>query len=208
MMSFFRAARSLAGRFMAEHGDATRLLENILVDAYGTDEQLWAFREAFHENIHFPVDAFVIGQPVSLFDIDYDGNERRGLFSRCRLDNSEYEAARAFERLLKLDPRDSLTVAALHRDVCAGKSWHPLMTGSEPCRASPSIVTSCEKKFAILCPGQPEPPPSGPCRQGRLGASCPCAQEPPMPSGAKPMMTEPQLYFHTLAAIRARSRRG
>ena len=68
-----------------------KLIEEITVDAYGDDEQLWAFRQAFEDDVALPVDGFVIGEPVSLIAMDYDGNERRGLTARCRReDGSEY----------------------------------------------------------------------------------------------------------------------
>ena len=71
-----------------------RLLEEILTDAYGDDEQLWAFRQAFEGNIALPADAFVIGEPVSVIEVDYDGNERRGLTATCqREDGSEHVVA-------------------------------------------------------------------------------------------------------------------
>ena len=60
------------------------LLDEILTDAYGDDEQLWALRQAFEDAVPLPADAFVIGQPVSVVEIDYDGNTRRGLTARCR----------------------------------------------------------------------------------------------------------------------------
>ncbi len=31
-----------------------------------------------------PTDAFVIGEPVELVAIDYDGNSRRGITAKCR----------------------------------------------------------------------------------------------------------------------------
>ena len=38
-----------------------------------------------------PADAFVLGEPVTVLEIDYDGNERRGLTARCRReDGSEH----------------------------------------------------------------------------------------------------------------------
>jgi len=60
------------------------LIDEILTDAYGEDEQLWAFRQAFEDNVVLPADGFVIGQPVEVVEIDYDGNSRRGLTARCR----------------------------------------------------------------------------------------------------------------------------
>jgi hypothetical protein len=61
-----------------------KLIEEITVDAYGDDEQLWAFRQAFEDDVALPADGFVIGEPVSVIAVDYDGNERRGLTARCR----------------------------------------------------------------------------------------------------------------------------
>lgn len=60
------------------------LLEEILVDAYGDDEQLWAFREAISDSLQFPVEATVVGTPVIVDGVCHDGNERRGLVARCR----------------------------------------------------------------------------------------------------------------------------
>src|SRR5512139_991961 len=60
-----------------------RLIEEIIVDAYDDDGQLWAFRQAFEDNVAMPAEAFVVGEPVTVMTIDYDGNERRGLTARC-----------------------------------------------------------------------------------------------------------------------------
>ena len=62
----------------------TDLIEEIIVDAYGDDEQLWAFRQAFEDHVALPAEAFVVGEPVTVMTIDYDGNERRGLTARCQ----------------------------------------------------------------------------------------------------------------------------
>ncbi|HQL91389.1 MAG TPA: cytoplasmic protein [Syntrophales bacterium] len=71
-----------------------RLIEECTIDAYGDMEQLWAFRQVLEDNIDLPADAFVIGEPVSVTAIDYDGNERRGLTARCRReDGAEYVVA-------------------------------------------------------------------------------------------------------------------
>jgi hypothetical protein len=67
------------------------LIREITIDAYGNDETLWAFRQAFEDNVTLPADAFVIGEPVSVVEIDYDGNELRGLTAKCRReDGSEH----------------------------------------------------------------------------------------------------------------------
>jgi hypothetical protein len=67
-----------------ESPELDRLIEEIIVDAYGDDEQLWVFRQAFEDNVAMPAEAFVMGEPVTVMMIDYDGNERRGLTARCR----------------------------------------------------------------------------------------------------------------------------
>ena len=70
------------------------LVDEIVIDAYGDDEQLWAFRQAFEDEIALPADASLFGQPATVLEIDYDGNERRGLTARCRReDGSEHVIA-------------------------------------------------------------------------------------------------------------------
>jgi hypothetical protein len=74
--------------------DLDALIEEIIVDAYGEDEPLWAFRQAFEDNIGVPADGFVIGEPVSVIEFDYGGNERCGLTAKCRRsDGSEHVVA-------------------------------------------------------------------------------------------------------------------
>jgi hypothetical protein len=74
-----------------DFSELDKLIEEIVVDAYGEDEQLWAFRQVIEDEVTLPADGFVIGEPVSMLVIDYDGNERRGLTARCRReDGSEY----------------------------------------------------------------------------------------------------------------------
>jgi hypothetical protein len=64
--------------------DLDTLIDEIIVDANGEDEQLWAFRQAFEDALSRPADGFVIGEPVIVISFDYDGNERRRLTARCR----------------------------------------------------------------------------------------------------------------------------
>lgn len=42
-----------------------QLIDEITIDAYGDDEKLWAFRQAFEDDVNLPADGFVIGEPVS-----------------------------------------------------------------------------------------------------------------------------------------------
>jgi len=76
------------------------MIEEITVDAYGDDEILWAFRQAFEDNVELPADGFVIGEPVSVIMIDYDGNERVGLTARCRREDSSEHIVAVNEVLL------------------------------------------------------------------------------------------------------------
>lgn len=74
--------------------DLDQLVAEITTDAYGDDEQLWAFLQTIQDGIELPSEAFVIGEPVSLVAFDYDGNKRRGLVARClREDGSEHVVA-------------------------------------------------------------------------------------------------------------------
>lgn len=77
-----------------EDKDLDDLIEEITVDAYGDDEQLWAFRQVLEDEVGLPAAAFVIGAPVSVIEFDYDGNVRRGLTARCRSkDGAEHVVA-------------------------------------------------------------------------------------------------------------------
>jgi hypothetical protein len=78
-----------------ESSELDRLIDEIIVDAYGDDEQLWAFRQAFEDNVVLPAEAFVVGEPVTVMTIDYDGNERRGLTARCRREEGVEQAIAA-----------------------------------------------------------------------------------------------------------------
>lgn len=88
------------------------LLEDILVDAYGDDEQLWALREASSDGVQFPVDASVVGQPVVVDGVEYEGNERRGLVARCRRDDGRsFRIGLADLRFAKANPADRYLAA-------------------------------------------------------------------------------------------------
>ena len=110
----------------SENGEIRALREQILVDAYGEDEQLWPFLQALQDNVVLPADAFVIGEPVSIVKIDYHGNMLRGLTAAClRDDDTEHivslaevrfpegsEAARhvaAYRMWLGIDPNSGGT---------------------------------------------------------------------------------------------------
>jgi hypothetical protein len=72
------------------------LIEEITTDAYGEDEQLWAFRQAFEDSVTLPAEGAVVGEPVLVIAFDYDGNERRGLTAKVRrADGREHVVAAA-----------------------------------------------------------------------------------------------------------------
>lgn len=54
------------------------MIERITVDAYG-DEGYWSFLQAFADEVDFPFAATVVGTPVRVVGVDFDGDERRGL---------------------------------------------------------------------------------------------------------------------------------
>lgn len=112
--------------------DLSRLIEEITIDANGDDEKLEAFRQAFEDNVSMPCDGFVIGEPVSIIEFDYDGNERRGLTVKCqRADGSEHVVAAldvvvsgassasryfaAYRRWLGIDPFPPVVTGSPHR---------------------------------------------------------------------------------------------
>ena len=71
-----------------------KLIEDIIVDAYGEDEQLWAFRQVIEDEVPMPAEGAVIGETVQVTKIDYDGNPQRGLRASCRKPGGKtYEVA-------------------------------------------------------------------------------------------------------------------
>ncbi len=61
------------------------LIEQITVDVYGA-EGYWSFRQAFEDHIDFPISARVVGTEVHIVEIDFDGDERRGLTATVERD--------------------------------------------------------------------------------------------------------------------------
>ncbi|MBI5544614.1 MAG: cytoplasmic protein [Deltaproteobacteria bacterium] len=62
----------------------SKLLERITGDTESDDEALWALAETVAGEVTTPTDAFVVGEPVQITAIDYDGNPRAGLLATCR----------------------------------------------------------------------------------------------------------------------------
>lgn len=79
---------------MKPDDDIDMLVQDITVDSYGPDEQLWAFLTAFQDGVALPARGTVIGEPVTIVLIDYKGNEQKGLLATIqKTDGKEYEIA-------------------------------------------------------------------------------------------------------------------
>jgi hypothetical protein len=86
-------------------GDAVdELIEKITVDTYGVDEQLWSFRQAFEDTARFPFRGTVVGAPIDVVAVEYDGDEHGGLIAGCERSDERHAVA-----LLDVVPDDSLS---------------------------------------------------------------------------------------------------
>ena len=119
------------------NGELDALIDEIIVDAEGDDEQLWALRQGLEDELELPQEAFVIGEAVTVLSIDYEGNERRGLTARCRREEgTEYQVA-ACDLFF---PRG--TMAA--RCIAAYRRWlgiEPYAQGKVPANRKPQKAT-------------------------------------------------------------------
>jgi hypothetical protein len=110
--------------------DVDELIRQITDEAHGDDEQLWAFRQAFEDHVTLPADGLVVGEPVSVTQIDYQGNARRGLVARCRrADGSEHVVAASDVAFAE--------GSAGARHVAAYRKW----LGLEPYPLPPGVTT-------------------------------------------------------------------
>lgn len=91
------------------------LINEITTDANGEDEQLWAFRQAFEDDVAVPCDANVIGEPVRVLKFDYDGNERRGLTAVCRRADGTKHVVVASEVVIPLSTQGGRHLAAYRK---------------------------------------------------------------------------------------------
>jgi hypothetical protein len=72
------------------------LIDEILTDAYGDEEQRWAFLQALTDNVKTPCAATIAGQSIRVTRFDYGGNDRVGLTAKCRrTDGAKYSMAAA-----------------------------------------------------------------------------------------------------------------
>ncbi len=61
-----------------------KIIKQVTADAEGDDGVFRAFLQTVKNHVKLPAEGFVVGEPVSVTALDYDGNERRGLTARCR----------------------------------------------------------------------------------------------------------------------------
>ena len=67
---------------MSTADDLERVLDVILVDCYGEDEEYSAFLTVLAEEIELPTAASLLGAPVTVTRLDYQ-DSARGLVARC-----------------------------------------------------------------------------------------------------------------------------
>jgi Calcium binding len=93
------------------------LIEEVIVDAYGDAEQLSAFSQWFEDTASFPFQATVVGAEVEILEVDFAGDERRGLVARFSREGEKYLVS-----LLDVAPAASITTetAAL---LAAYRRW-------------------------------------------------------------------------------------
>lgn len=91
------------------------LIDAITANANGGDEQLWAFRQAFEDNVTVPCAAMLAGVPVEVLKFDYDGNARRGLIAQCRGADGLKHAVAAFDVVIPLAQQAGRYLVAYRR---------------------------------------------------------------------------------------------
>jgi hypothetical protein len=92
------------------------LIEEVTVDAYGPDEQLWAFRQAFEDTADLPFAGRVVGVAVLVDQVDYEGDDRRGLVAICQRDGQQHTVSLLDVRLAEpVTPATAQLVAAYRR---------------------------------------------------------------------------------------------
>jgi hypothetical protein len=67
------------------------LIEEITVDCYNEDEELGGFLTYLEEALEQPVEATVMGVPVTLVGVDSPDGPLQGLVATCRRDGDDYQ---------------------------------------------------------------------------------------------------------------------
>ena len=88
------------------------IIDEFTAEAGTDDERICNFQQAMQTHIWLPCDGSVIGEPVTVIEFLYDGNQRRAVTARCRRsDGREYEVA-ASDVLIPAAIRGSQYLAA------------------------------------------------------------------------------------------------
>jgi hypothetical protein len=61
-----------------------QLIDRVIVDAFGVDEQLSSFCQVFLDEVDVPHPAVILAMEIEVLGFDYPADERRGLVARCR----------------------------------------------------------------------------------------------------------------------------
>ena len=143
----------------AHSASLNELIDEITVDAYGEDEQLWAFRQAFEDSIEVPCESTVVGVPVRVLKFDYDGNERRGLTATCRRDDGTKYVVAASEVVMSPSTlgrrylaayRKWMGLAPVKRDV-RGKTGRQTAAAFPALEGPVELVVLSVKQKAARC---------------------------------------------------------
>ena len=118
-----------------EAPDGEGLLVQILGEVRDDDGQLWALHRAIHGAVALPLDVHVVGEPLVLVAVEYDGNARRGLVARCRGgDGSEHRIGLADVEM------PARTPGARH--VAAYRAW----LGTVPDTGAPTTMQQSRRQ--------------------------------------------------------------
>jgi len=85
-----------------------------------------------------PAEAFVVGEPVAVMRIDYDGNERRGLTVRCRREEGSEQVIAACDLIFAEGSVAARYMAAYRRWL--GMELHPQVSLSKTRRRVPKAT--------------------------------------------------------------------
>ncbi|MDQ1501572.1 MAG: hypothetical protein QOI86_4912 [Actinomycetota bacterium] len=129
--------------------DLDGLIEGIIVDAYGEDEQLSSFRQAFEEDGRFPFPATVVGAALDVTAVDYEGDKRRGLVALCRREGTVHRIP-----LLDVVPAGPLSLSPA-RLLASYRRWW----GADPLPTTASHPSRPAWVYTPLAPpGDVDPP--------------------------------------------------
>ncbi len=125
--------------------DLDDLIEDIITDAYGDEEQFEAFRQAFEDQVSLPTEAQILGETVRVIVIDYDGNSRRGITVTCRHSGDQQDHVFSIADVVFTDP----SMARVH---AAYRKW----LGLSPAIAVPKFSAAKSRRRPAKMPELPD----------------------------------------------------